>query len=77
MAREDATAAATPVRGRALEPERARERRQEYMAVLDEDRVARADALGLSHVGNCSDADPVADRLRCWRCYYIHARREE
>lgn len=76
MLRDEVTTTGTSTAGRALDPERAPERRREYMTVLDEDPTDRADALGLRHVGDCSDDNPVDDRLRCWRCYYIHAGRK-
>jgi hypothetical protein len=31
----------------------------------------RADGLGLDHTGDCADDNPVGDRLRCFRCWYL------
>lgn len=49
--------------------------RQEYVGALGEDAATRADALGLDHVGDCTDDDPADGRLRCWRCWFIYDRR--
>lgn len=54
-----------------------RARRKAYMGVLDDDVATRADALGFDHAGGCTDDDPADDRLRCWRCWFIGARRSE
>lgn len=54
-----------------------RARRQEYVGALGADAATRADALGLDHAGDCSDADPADDRLRCWRCWFIDTCRAE